>query len=122
MGVEESEPQVAPPSPAGAPVGEGPWEGNLVATKHRYSNGCVDHRELTIAALKLENDVRMPVILGFEGGHDGWRGEPRFLRPDFFSARCVNVRGSLITYAHQGYSGSPAWAIKADHIEPIPCH
>lgn len=122
-------PPYAPPTDAAAEVlGASPWLGALRRTTHRYSNGCTDRREVDLLALTVSPDgLRVPILLGWRRASPLHREEPRFLTSeselpdDARGHACVRVRGSLVTYAHQGVSGAPAYAIAATAIEPAAC-
>ncbi|MBX3226506.1 MAG: hypothetical protein KIT84_32405 [Labilithrix sp.] len=104
------------------PFGPSPWSGRLTRALHRYSNGCTDHRQVDLLAL-AQGDARIPILLGWRRV-SRYGQEPRFLTreedlpPSVRGHACVLVTGSVVTYAHEGYSGAPAYAIAATLIEP----
>jgi len=115
-----------PPAESPQPAPPETVVGRLEPMTHRYSNGCVDHREVEILALVVD-ERPTAVLLGWRRASPRHNGEPHFLRQkDELSesarkSKCVAVTGTVVTYAHQGYSGHPAKGLEATRIEPAPC-
>jgi hypothetical protein len=107
------------------PFGPSPWSGKLAPVTHNYWNGCTDHREVDILALKVDK-YPVPIIIGWRQATPRSREEPHFLAKrdelpeNARRSSCVIVTGSVVTYAYEGIAGAPAYAIQASHIEPCP--
>lgn len=112
--------------PGPEPFGPAPWIGHLERLTHRYSNGCTDHREVDLLAL-ASGEMRIPIILGWRRLSPRHREEPHFLTRQrelpigAQGSACVMVTGTMVTYAHEGISGAPAYGVAASHIEPVAC-
>ena len=95
-------------------------------TAHQYSNGCTDHREVDLLALVVDH-ATIPIILGWRRASPRARDEPHFLTSEDElpganrHTACMKITGAVVAYAHEGYSGAPAYAVEATRVEPAPC-